>query len=289
MDKLCRPAPSQLHIAITLKMSAPKQPGAEEAAAAPRHAFAPVQARGGERPLGPDVPQQDPVDAVQAERGQDGELNPTLLNLGQLRRERRRKRREEERRMRIEERKKEIESLMIDSDSSEEETCQEMTEPTEECYNNIIVEPVCEIIQISGRLHISRRPCSNHQHEQTEEKEEEGIEEDDQDDDPDVQDFKVEEDIKQETEPEDDDDASESDIDRNDAEQAELHDEDEEAIGRYEGEDLVKEETETYEDLEEEGDHEENEEYEEEEEDEEYEEEDEDEDHNEEEDEEDEE
>ena len=67
--------------------------------------------------------------------------------------------------MRIEERKKE--SLMIDSDSSEEEICQEMETVTLDqmtetgdyngaVYNSTarVENPVCETIQISGRLHV---------------------------------------------------------------------------------------------------------------------------------------
>ena len=87
-------------------MSAPKQPGTEQAAAAPRRSLLPVpatrgqgqklkkpvfcpapccvQARGGERPLGPVVPHQVPDDAEQAEQEGGEEPNPALPHLGQL-------------------------------------------------------------------------------------------------------------------------------------------------------------------------------------------------------------
>ena len=182
-------------------MSAPKQPGTEQAAAAPRRSLLPVpatrgqgqklkkpvfcpapccvQARGGERPLGPDVPQLVPVDAEQAEEERGGELSPPLPNLGHLRRGRRRKRREEERK--IKERLREIERLRIESEStsSEEEICQEMEmvtldkmTKTRDCngavYNSTakVENPVCETIQISGRLYIRYLPCSDHRDEQ---------------------------------------------------------------------------------------------------------------------------
>lgn len=59
---------------------------------------------------------------------------------------------------------------MIDSSfpsSSEEEICQEITsitlnQMTEPCYNNTSVEPVCDVIQISGQLHIQHLPCYDH-------------------------------------------------------------------------------------------------------------------------------
>ena len=119
MDKLSSPAPASF-TTITRTMSTSKQPGAEQAAAAPRRSLLPVpakrvqgqklkkpvfcpapccvQARGGERPLGPDAPYQVPDDAEQAEEEGGEGPNPTLPHLGQLRQERRRRRREEERR-----------------------------------------------------------------------------------------------------------------------------------------------------------------------------------------------
>ena len=90
-------------------MSAPQQPGsaAQAPVAAPRHSLRPVpaprrirgpmldklapceapccvQARGGERPLGPVVPHQVPDDAEQAEQEGGEEPNPALPHLGQL-------------------------------------------------------------------------------------------------------------------------------------------------------------------------------------------------------------
>ena len=81
--------------------------------------------------------------------------------------------------MRIEERKREIQSLMIDSDSSGEEICQEMEATALDkmtdtgdykgaVYNSTarVENPVCETIQISGRLHIRYLPCSDHRDDQ---------------------------------------------------------------------------------------------------------------------------
>ena len=152
VDKLSSPAQASFTITITHAMSAPQQPSraVQAPVAAPRRLLVPVpaprrirgpmlsklvlcsapccvQARGGERPLGPGVPQQAPVPAtraVQAPRRhqeQGGGPDPTKSNLGHHRRqEKRRKRKEEERR--------EKERLRIDStSSSEEEICHEMT------------------------------------------------------------------------------------------------------------------------------------------------------------------
>ena len=67
--------------------------------------------------------------------------------------------------------------MMIDSSSSyssEEEICQEETsmtlnQMTEPCYNYTTAEQVCEVIQISGQLHIQHLPCHDHCEEEGEE------------------------------------------------------------------------------------------------------------------------
>ena len=155
-----------------------------------------VQARGGERPLGP-VPQRVPVPAVQAGEDQDGEPAPALSNLGRHRRqERRRMRKIEERRI------KDRERLMIDSDTtSEEDICQEMSRmthdkmaaPRDYYYSNTatVQSRVCGTIQISGHLHVRHLPCDDHHDDQTNEE---------YDDDPDTQecDSKAEDNTKQE-------------------------------------------------------------------------------------------
>ena len=184
-----------------------------------------VQARGGERPLGPDVPQRVPVPAVQAGEDQDGEPAPALSNLGRhLRQERRRMRKEKERRI------KEAERLMIESDStSEEEICQEMSRMTldkmavpRDYYSNTatVQKGVCGTIQISGRLHVQHLPCNDHQNDQTDEE---------YDDDPDTQecDYKAEDNTKLEViQPEFDDDTARFEAERSDAEHADLREDD---------------------------------------------------------------
>ena len=191
-------------------MSTPQQPGraVEAPVAAPRHSLKPVpaprrilgpmlqkpvpcsapccvQARGTELPLGPEVLQPVPVPAVQAGEEQGGgQPNPAQANLGRKRRqERRRKRKIEERR--IKER-----LLLADSSSS---SCEDDTAPSDclgAVYNNNnsdyyntteVANSVCEIIQISGHLHIEHIPCHDHR-----DKENEGGNDDD--DDFDVQD-----------------------------------------------------------------------------------------------------
>ena len=230
-----------------------------------------VQARGGERPLGP-VPQRVPVPAVQAGEDQDGEPAPALSNLGRYRRqERRRLRKEKERRIK--------ERLMVDSDStSEEEICQElsrmtldkMTEPRDYYSNTAIVQrSVCGTIQMSGRIHIEYFPCDDHHDNQTDEE---------YDDDSDTKecDFKTEDNFKQEEiHPEFDndtakfeaewsvaehadlreDDDEEFDTRVHDAEQADgLEEDDEDVVEDVGDEDLVEEEDTFEEDHEEEGD-----------------------------------
>ena len=215
-----------------------------------------VQARGGECPLGPDVPQPGsepmlqklaPVPAPRRRQEQDGghDPAPTLSNLGHRRRQEKRRRRREGLR------KQEKDGLMVDLDSSsEEETCQEMnrltldeeTEPwvyyednffpgdkenldvesfKDDGFGMIKSDQVCGIIQISGQLHIEHLPCHDHH--------------DDQEDDANIHDYdSKDENFKHEViKPEIDNntDTTEFDADRNDAEQADLHEVDDEDHG----------------------------------------------------------
>ena len=175
--------------------------------------------------------------------------------------------------MRIEERKREIQSLMIDSDSSEEEICQEMEATTldkmtknRECngavYNSTarVENPACETIQISGRLHIRYLPCSDHRDDQGDD----SNTQDDLDDESEW-DSNAEDDFKlEELQPEydydvtkfdtEEDDAAEANLDKVEDEEYETGDYDaveadclepaDEAIEGCEGEDLGQEEAE---------------------------------------------
>ena len=241
MDKLSSPAPASF-TTITRTMSTSKQPGAEQEAAAPRRSLLPVpakrvqgqklkkpvfcpapccvQARGGERPLGPDVPYQVPDDAEQAEEEGGEGPKPPLPHLGQLRQERRRRRREEERRIKEKEmRIKERMMMETESDSSgEEDICRQEGA----VVNNtaMIENAFCETIQISGRIHIQHLPCNDHQNNQTDEE---------YDDDPDTQecDYKAEDNTKlEELQPEFDDDTARFEPERSDAEHADLREDD---------------------------------------------------------------
>ena len=137
-----------------------------------------------------------------------------------------------------------IDSSSDYSSSEEEEICQEMermtldqmTEPESwdsygAVYDNTVAydsntteaeRSVCEIIQISGELHIEHLPCYNHREEEEEEGGNDGRTDDD-DDDSDIQeasDPKVEEDTKlEEVKPDFDDDATEFETEQDWAEQ----------------------------------------------------------------------
>ena len=175
--------------------------------------------------------------------------------------------------MRIEETKREIQSLMIDSDSSEEEICQEMEAITLDkitdtgdyngaVYNSTarVENPVCETIQISGRLHIRYLPCSDHRDEQGDDSNiQDDLDDESEWDSNAEDDFKLEElqpeydydDTKFDTE---EDDAAEANLDKVEDEEYETGDYDaveadclepaDDAIEGCEGEELGQEEAE---------------------------------------------
>ena len=315
MDKLCRPAPSQLHITITLTMSTPEQPdcavlnlkkvtGAPVPALrrlsppvpAPRRirgqelnkpVFCPapccVQSQGGECPPGQDVSQPVPMPAERVETRDhepaegdypqvddevgkepgEGQPDPALASSGRQRRQERRKvRREEEKptqeRRRLRRKEKRIKITMINSDSSssEEETCQEIkritldesTEPwdgavynnTTEYYNKIaeVENSGCQIVKLSGHLHIERHPCYDQHNEGEDENEDQDGDEINDDDDSNVHDDSTdEEDVK----PEYDND-TEFEYRDHEPEEGDRHQEDDEAVREHEGiEDLGEE------------------------------------------------